>query len=128
MFVRGKGRSRAEFIETGETVDQKTRQQCSQRQVIDTNRSVDISLKDEFRQPDKSSEGFGIEPSCGVSRKRAFRKDLFGEVRDTVAESGSRIRIPGDGDEVQTGPEAKFTGDICGQTNQEICRTALSKY
>ena len=41
--------------------------------------------------------------------------------------SGSRIRIPGDGDEVQTGPEVEFTDEICGQTNQEICRAALSE-
>ena len=46
----------------------------------------------------------------------------------SFAESGSRIRIPGDGDEVQTEPEVEFTDEICGQTNQEICRAALSEY
>ena len=45
----------------------------------------------------------------------------------SIAESGSRIRIPGDGEEVQTGPELEFTDEICGQTNQEICRAALSE-
>ena len=51
LFVRGKARNRAEFIETSETVDQRMRQQCSQRQLIDTSSSVDTSLMDEFRQP-----------------------------------------------------------------------------
>ena len=46
----------------------------------------------------------------------------------SIAESCSRIRIPGDGDEVQIGPEVEFTDEICGQTNQEICRAALSEY
>ena len=65
---------------------------------------------------------------CGLSRKGAFGKDLSGEVEDTrVAGSCSRIRIPGDGDEVQTGPEVEFTDEICGQTNQENCRAALSE-
>ena len=58
---------------------------------------------DEFWQHGKSSEGFSIESSCGVSRKGGFSKDLFGEVEDMrIAESGSRIRSPGCGDEVQT--------------------------
>ena len=78
-----KARSRAEFIETSDTVDQRTRQQCSQRQVIGTNRSVDTSLTYKFRQPGKNSEKFGIGSRCGVSRKGAFSKDLFGELEDT---------------------------------------------
>ena len=97
--------------------------------MIDTRRSVGISLIDQFRQPGRSSEGFGIGSSCGLSRRGAFGKDLSGEVENTrIAESCSRIRIPGDGDEVQSGPEVEFTDEICGQTNQEICRAALSEY
>ena len=46
----------------------------------------------------------------------------------SIAESGSRIRIPGGGDKVRTGPEVEFTDEICGQTNREICRAALSEY
>ena len=45
----------------------------------------------------------------------------------SIAESGSRIRIQGDGDEAQTGPEVEFTDEICGETNQESCRAALSE-
>ena len=129
LFIRGKARNRTEFSEPSDTADQRTRQQCSQRQVIDTRSSVGISLIDQFRQPAESSEGFGIGSRCGVPRKRTFGKDLSGEVEDmSIAESGSRIRIPSDGDEVQTGPEVEFTDEICGQTNQEICRAALSEY
>ena len=128
LFVRGKAGSRAEFNETSDTVDQRNRPQCSQRQVIDTNRSVDISLMVEFWLRGKSSEVFGTGSSSGVSRKRAFSKDLFGEVEDTRnAESGSRIKIRGYDDEVQTATEVEFTDEICGQTNQDICRAALSK-
>ena len=84
---------------------------------------------DEFRQPGRGSEGFGIGSRCGVSRKGAVSKDLFGEVEDTrIAESGSRKRIPGDADEVQTGTEIEFTKEICGQINQEIYRAALAKH
>ena len=64
-------------------MDQKTRQQCSQRQVIDTSRNVDTSSMDEYRQPGKSFEGYDIGSSCGVSRKETFSKDLFGEVEET---------------------------------------------
>ena len=39
LFVRGKAGNRADFFETSDTVDQRSRQQCSQGQVIDTNRS-----------------------------------------------------------------------------------------
>ena len=46
----------------------------------------------------------------------------------SIAESGSRMKIPGDGDEVQTGPEVELTEEVCGQTNQEIYRAVLSKY
>ena len=96
--------------------------------MIDTRISAGVSLIDRFRQPGRSSEVFGIGSSCGLSRKGAFGKDLSGEVEDmNIAESGSRIRIPGDGDEVQTGPEVDFTDEICGQTNQEIYRAALSE-
>ena len=91
--------------------------------MIDTRSSAGVSLVDQFRQPGRSFEGFGFESSCRLSRKRAFGKDLSGEVEDmSIAESGIRIRIPGDGDEVQTG-----TDDICGQKYQEICRAALSE-
>ena len=129
MFFRGKVGSRAEFIETSDTVDQRTRQQSSQSQVIDTSRSVDTSLLDAFGQPGKSSEGFGIGSSSCVSRKEAFSEDLFGEVEDTrIAESVSGIRIPDCGDEVQNGTEAEFTEEVCGQTNQEISRAALREY
>ena len=44
------------------------------------------------------------------------------------AESGSRIRIPCYGDEVQTETEVKFTEEFCGQINQKIYRAALSEY
>ena len=54
MFVRGKTGSRAEFIENRKTMDQRKRQQYAQRQVIDTSRSVDTSLKEKFRQSGKS--------------------------------------------------------------------------
>ena len=118
FFVRGKMGSRAEVTETNDTVDQRPRQQCSQRQVIDTSRRVDNSLMDEFRQTGRSSEKLGVGSRCGWSRKGAFSKDLFGEVKDvSIAVSGSRISNPGDGDEVQTGPEVDFTDEICGQTN-----------
>ena len=128
LFVRGKTGSREEFIETNDTVDQRTRQQCSQRQVIDTNRSVDTSLMDGFRQPGKSSEGFGIGSRCCVPRRGAFREDLFGEVEDTRnAESGSRIRTPGYGNEVGTGTKIE-TEEICGKKNQEVSRAALREY
>ena len=45
-----------------------------------------------------------------------------------IAESGSRIRIPGYGDEVQSGTEAEFTEEVCVQINQENYRAALSEY
>ena len=129
MFVRGKAGSRAEFIGTSDTMDQRTGQQYAQRHVIGTSSSVDTSLMDELQPTGKSSEGFGIGSSCGVSRKEAFSKDLFGEMEDTrIAESGSRKRIPGYGDEVQTGTEAEFTEEACGQLNQEIHRAAVSEY
>ena len=129
MFVRGKARSRAEIIETSDTMEKRTEQQYAQWHVIDISSSVDTSLMDAFGQPGKSSEGYGVGSSCGVSRKEAFSGDQFGDVEDTrVAESGSGIRIPGDGDEMKTGTEVEFTEDICGQTNQKICRAALSEY
>ena len=129
MFVTGKAGSRAEFVETRDTVDQRKRQHCSPKQVIDRRSSAGVSLIDQLRPPGKSSEGFGIGSSCGVSRKEAFSKDLVGEVEDTrVAESDSGIRIPDCGDEVQNGTEAEFTEEVCGQTNQEISRAALSEY
>ena len=129
LFVRGKVGSRVEFSETSDTADQRTRQQCSQRQVVDTRSSLGISLIDQFRQPGRSFEGYGIGSSCGLSRRGAFGKDLSGEVEDmSIAESGSRIRIPGDGDEVQTEPEVEFTEEVCDQTNQEISRAAVSEY
>ena len=132
MFVRGKAGSRAELIGTSDTIDtmdQRTGQQYAQRHVIDTSSSVDTSLMDEIRPPGKSSEGFGIGSSCGVSRKEAFSEDLFGEVEDTrVAESGSRLRTPGYSDEVQTGTEVEITEEVCGQTNQDIDRAVLSEY
>ena len=127
LFVRGKARSGTEFLEISNSVDQRTRQQYSQRQVIDATRGVGTSLIDGFRQPGRSSEGFGIGSNCGISRKGTFSEDLFGEVEDTRnAESGSRIRILGYGEEVQTGTEVKFTEDVCGQINQEIYRAPLS--
>ena len=127
MFVRGKARSRAEIIETIDTMDQRTGQHYAQMQVIDTSSSVDTSLMDEIRQPGKSSEGFGIGSSCGVSRKEAFSEDLFGEDK-RIAENDSGIRIPDCGDEVQIGNEAEFTEEVCGQTNQEISRAAVSEF
>ena len=82
---------------------------------------------DKFWQPGKSSEGIGIGFSCGVLRKEAFSEDLFGEVEETrIAESGSKKRIPGYSDEVQTGTE--FTEEVCDQINQEISRAALIEY
>ena len=128
-FVRGKMGSRVEVTETSDTVDQRPRQQCSQRQVIDTRSSTGNSLIDQFRQSGGSSEGFGISSSCSLSRRGAFGKDLSGEVEDmSIAESGSRIRIPGDGDEVQTGPEVEFTEEVFRQINQKIYGAALSEY
>ena len=132
LFVRGKTGSRAEFIETSDTVDQRKRQTCSPRQVIGTSRSVNNSLMDEIWQSGKSSEGFGNGSRCVVSRqsrKRAFCKDLSGEVEDKrIAESGSRLRFPAYSDEVQTENEAEFTEEACGQLNQEIHRAAVSEY
>ena len=129
MFVRGKAGGRADLIGTSDTMDQRTGQQYAQRQVIDTSRSVDTSLTDEIRPPGKSSEGFGIGSSCRVSRKEAFSEDLFGEVEDTrVAESGSEIRIPDCGDEVQNRTEVEITEEVYGQTNQEISRAAVSEF
>ena len=121
FIVRGKAGDRTKFSEPSDTADQRTRQQCSQRQMIDTRISAGVTLIDQFRQPGRSSERFGIGSSCGVSRKGAFGKNLFGDVENSrIAESGSRIRTPGDGDEMQTGPEVDFTDEICGQTNHEI--------
>ena len=45
-----------------------------------------------------------------------------------IAESGSRLRFPAYGDEVETGTEVEFTEDVCGQMNQEIHRAVLSKH
>ena len=129
MFVRGKAGGRADLIGTSDIMDQRTGQQYAQRQVIDTNRSADTSLMDEIRPPGKSFEGFGNGSSCGVSGKEAFSEDLFGEVEDTrVAESGSEIRIPDCGDEVQNRTEVEITEEICGQVNQEINRAAVREY
>ena len=103
------------------TADRRTRQQRSQRQVVDTRSSLGISLIDQFRQPGRSSEECGFGSSYGLSRRGAFSKGLSGEVEDmSIAERGSRIRIPGDGNEGQTGPEVEFTNEFCGHTNQEI--------
>ena len=110
-------------------MDQRTRQHYPQRHVIDTSRGVDTSSIDGFRQFGKSSEGFGIGSSSGVSRKGTFCKDLFGEVEKTgITESGNRVRFPGYGNEVQTGTEVEFTEDVFGQKNQEINRAALREY
>ena len=129
LFVRGKAGRRVEFIESSNTMDQRVRQQSSQKQMIDTKRHVDTSLLDELQPPGKSSEGFGIGSRCGVSRKGCFSEDLFQEVEDTKnAESCSGIRIPGCGDEVQTATEVEFTEEVCDQTNKEIFKAALSKY
>ena len=70
-----------------------------------------------FQQFGKSSEGFGIGSSCGVSRKGVFSEDLFGEVED------SRIA-----EQVQTGIEVEFTEEVYDQINKEIYRAALRKY
>ena len=129
MFFRGKAGSRVEFLETSDAMDQRTRQQCSQRQVIDANKIVDISLMDKFWQRGKNSEGIGIGFSCGVARKEAFSEDLFGEVEETrIAESGIKKRIPGYSDEVQTGTEVEFTEEVYDQIIQEISRAALIEY
>ena len=80
FFVRGKAGSRAELIEISDTVDQRTRQQYPQRHVIDTNRGVDTSSIDRFRQSGKNSEVFDIGSSSGVSKTGAFSTDMFGEV------------------------------------------------
>ena len=128
LFIREKTGSRAQFIGTSNTVDQRKRQHSSPRQVIDTS-SVGMSLMDKFRQPGKNSEGFGIGSSCDLSRKGAFGKDLFREVEDTrIAESGSRIRIPGYSNEVQTGTEVEFEEEVYGQINQKIYRVAVGEY
>ena len=49
-------------------------------------------------------------------------------MRDTIAESGSRLRIPGYGNEVQFGTEVELQEDVCGQTNQEIFSAPLREY
>ena len=49
FFVRGKAGDRTEFSEPSDTADQRTRHQCSQRQVIDTRSSTGVSLIDQFR-------------------------------------------------------------------------------
>ena len=49
LFVRGKEGSRDKIIDTSDTVDQRTRQRCAQKQVIDTSRSIDTYLMDEIR-------------------------------------------------------------------------------
>ena len=59
--------------------------------------------------------------SCVVSRKAAFFKDLVGEAEDTrIVECGSRIRIPGYGNEMQTATKVEFTEEFRGQINQDI--------
>ena len=84
---------------------------------------------DNFRKPGRSSEGFGVASRCCASRKRAFSKDLLGEVEETrIAESGKGKRIPGYGDGVQPGTEVELTEEVCGQINQELCRAALLEY
>ena len=116
LLVRGKAGSRVEFSETSGTVDQRKRQQCSQRQVIHTRSSAGVSLVDQFRQPGRSSEGFGIGSSCGLSKRGAFGKDLSGVVEDKrIVESGNRTRFSGYSDEVQTGTEVEFTEEVCDQ-------------
>ena len=129
LFIRGKAGNRTEIGETSDTADQRMRQLCSQRQVIDTRSSAGVSLIGQIRQPGRSSEGFGIGSSCGASRKGAFAKILFGEAEDTrVVGSCSRRRIPVYGDEVETRTEVEFTEEVCSQMNQEIYRAALSEH
>ena len=129
LFVGEKAKSMVEFNEINDTVDQKTRQQCSQKQVIDTSRRVDTSLIDEFRPTGKISEGFGIASSWVVSWNGAFGRDLFVEVEDTIiAESCSRIRIPCYGDVMETGTAVELTEDVGGQINWETYRAALTDY
>ena len=87
--------------------------------MVDASRSIDTALMVEFRQTGKGSEWFGIGSDCGVSGIGAFSNDLFGELEDTrVAESGSKMRSPGYGYEVQTRTEVEFTEEYCGQKNQ----------
>ena len=64
-----------------------------------------------------------------MSRKGASSKDLFGEVENMrIAESGSRMIIPGCSDEAQTGTEINFKWEFCGQINNKIYRAALRGY
>ena len=44
------------------------------------------------------------------------------------AESRSRLRNPGDSDEVQTGSEDEFSEEVFGQPIKLICKTALSEF
>ena len=124
LFARGKAGRRAEFIETSDTGDQRTRLQCDL-----LSRSVDTSLMDEFGHHGKSLEGFGIGSSCGLSRIGSLSKVLLGQEENTrIAEGGRRKKITGYGDEVQTGAEVEFTEEVCGQIKQKNYRAALSKY
>ena len=77
-------------------------------QIIDTSRTVGILSLDEFRQPGKTSEDFGIDSSYDVLRKGALSKYQVGKVEDKrITESVSRKGIPDFSDEVQTGSEER---------------------
>ena len=45
-----------------------------------------------------------------------------------IAENGSRIRIPGYGNELQTETEVELTEEAFGQIKQKINRSALEEY
>ena len=59
--------------------------------------------------PAKVLKGLALGPAVVFQEKEVFCEDLFQEVEDTkIAESGSGIRIPGCGDEVQTATDVVY--------------------
>ena len=63
------------------------------------------------------------------NEKKACIIDLLGKVEGKrFAESRSRLRNPGDSDEVQTGSEDEFSEEVFCQPNKLICKTALSEF
>ena len=77
LFVRGKAGSRAKFIETSNTVDQRTRQQCSRKQVIDTKEAMTLLWWLHFGNPAKNLKGLELGPAAVYQEKKFSVKILL---------------------------------------------------
>ena len=69
FFIRGKAGDGTELREPSDTADQRTRQQSSQRQAIDTRSSAGVSLIDQFRQPGEVLKGLTLGPAVVYQEK-----------------------------------------------------------